>query len=102
MLTPEQAIEAINQRYGRHDGYRALHAKGTVCTGTSTATPDVARLTRAAHVQGQPVAVTVRFSNGSGDPQSRDDAPDVRGMATKFRLGSVEVVVEQGKGDVDE
>jgi catalase len=86
MLTPEQAVDAINERYGRHAGYRALHAKGTVCTGSFTATPEAARLTRAAHMQGQPVEVTVRFSNGSGDPRSRDNAPDVRGMATKFRL----------------
>ena len=85
MLTPEQAIDAVNERYGRHAGHRALHAKGTVCTGSFTATPEAARLTRAVHMQGQRVDVTVRFSNGSGDPSSPDHAPDVRGMATKFR-----------------
>jgi catalase len=85
MLTPEQAVDAVNERYGRHAGYRALHAKGTVCTGTFTATPEAARLTRAVHMQGQPVDATIRFSNGSGDPLSPDHAPDVRGMATKLR-----------------
>ena len=87
MLTPEQAVDAVNERYGSHPGYRALHAKGTVCAGTFTATPEAARLTRAAHMQGKPVEATVRFSNGSGDPDAPDFAPDVRGMATKFHIG---------------
>lgn len=85
MLTPERAIDAVNERFGRHAGYRALHAKGTVCAGSFIATPEAAQLTRAVHMQGQAVDVTVRFSNGSGDPLSPDHAPDVRGMATKFR-----------------
>lgn len=85
MLTPEQTVDAINERYGRHRA-RALHAKGSVCEGTFTSTPEAARLTRAVHMQGEPVDVTVRFSNGSGDPRSRDWEPDVRGMATTFHL----------------
>jgi catalase len=86
VISPEQAVDAINDRFGRHAGCRALHAKGTLCRGSFTAAPEGARLTRAAHMQGQPVAVTVRFSNGSGDPGRPDYAPDVRGMATKFYL----------------
>jgi len=86
MITPEQAVDAVNKRFGRHAGTRALHAKGTLCKGTFTATPDAARLTRAAHMRGEPVTVTVRFSNGSGDPEEPDFRPDVRGMATKFYL----------------
>src|SRR3954451_13406568 len=35
-------------------------------------------------MQGEPVDVTVRFSNGSGDPDEPDYAQDVRGMAVKF------------------
>src|SRR4051794_13997258 len=86
MITPEQAVDAINERFGRHPGARALHAKGTLCRGTFTATPEAARLTRAAHMQGEPVNATVRFSNGSGDPDDPDYRPDVRGMATKLYL----------------
>src|SRR5204863_906618 len=71
---------------GRHAGYRALHARGTLCTGRFAATPEAAALTRAAHMRGEPVPVSVRFSNGSGDPGQPDYAPDVRGMATKFYL----------------
>jgi catalase len=85
VLSPEQAVNAINERFGRH-GARALHAKGTLCKGSFTATPEAARLTRAAHMQGEPVEVTVRCSNGSGDPNLPDYGPEVRGMATKFYL----------------
>jgi catalase len=86
VLTPEQTVDAINRRFGRHAGARALHAKGTVLEGSFTATPQAGRLTRAQHMQGDPVDVTVRFSNGSGDPRSVDYEPDVRGMATTFHL----------------
>jgi catalase len=86
VLTPEQTVDGINRRFGRHAGTRALHAKGIVLTGTFTATSDAARLTRAPHMQGEPVDVTVRFSNGSGHPRSNDYEPDVRGMATTFHL----------------
>ena len=85
MLTPAEAVDAINERFGRHHA-RALHAKGTVCKGRFTATPEAARLTAAAHMQGALVDATVRWSNGSGDPDSRDCDPDVRGMAVKFHL----------------
>ena len=82
----EQAIDAISGNYGQHEGYRVVHATGTVCKGTFTATPDAARLTRAAHMQGAPVPVTTRFSNGSGNPGMPDYAQDGRGMAVKFYL----------------
>jgi catalase len=83
---PEDAIDAVGEIFGRHSGNRAVHAKGAVCAGTFTATPDAARLTRAAHMQGEPVEVTVRFSNASGDPRAHDGVPDGRGMATKLYL----------------
>src|SRR4051794_41456981 len=37
-------------------------------------------------MQGDSVPVTVRFSNGSGDPELPDYGPEVRGMAVKFYL----------------
>jgi catalase len=86
VITPEEVIDGVNERYGRHPGYRTLHAKGIFCKGNFTATPEAAQLTRAAHMQGEQVEVTVRLSNGSGDPKSRDYVPDVRGMATQFHL----------------
>ena len=85
-VTPQQATDVANAAYGRHPGYRALHAKGTLLKGTFTASPEAATLTRAAHMQGDPVPATVRVSNGGGNPQIPDYAPDVRGLAVKLYL----------------
>jgi catalase len=81
----EQLVDAMHGIYGAHPGRRALHAKGTWCEGTFIATPEAAELSRAAHLQGQPVTALVRFSNGSGDPESHDAQREVRGMAVKLR-----------------
>ena len=86
MTAPEEAIEAIHGRFGAHQGRRALHAKGSLYEGSFTATPEAAGLTRAAHMQGDPIDVTARFSNGGGDPDQPDYAPDVRGLAVTFHL----------------
>ncbi|HEY7875811.1 MAG TPA: catalase, partial [Actinomycetota bacterium] len=63
----EQIVDTFNAIYGAHEGQRAVHAKGTLCAGTFTATPQAAELTTAAHMQGGPVRAHVRFSNASGD-----------------------------------
>jgi catalase len=95
--TPKDAVDVANEMFGRHPGYRALHAKGTLLKGTFTATPEAGRLTRAAHMQGEPVPVTVRVSNGAGNPDIPDYKPDVRGLAVKFYLpdGSRTDIVSQ-------
>src|SRR3954471_19906970 len=83
---PVQAVEAIMAATGEHPGHRVAHARGTVLAGSFTATPAAAELTRAPHMQGEPIDVTVRFSNGSGNPEVPDYAREGRGMATKFYL----------------
>jgi catalase len=92
----EQAVDAINDVSGRFDGARAAHAKGTLCAGTFTPTPAAAELTSAAHMSGDPVRVTVRFSNGSGNPTAPDgERTEGRGMAIKFYLpdgGTTDIV----------
>lgn len=86
MTSPEEALEAIHGRFGAHERHRALHSKGVLCRASFTATPRASELTRAAHMAGEPVAVTVRFSNGSGDPTVPDYDPEVRGCAVSFHL----------------
>jgi catalase len=85
-VPPEAGVDAANAVFGRHDGYRALHAKGTLLKATFTASPEAAELTRAPHMQGDPVPATVRVSNGGGDPEVPDYKPDVRGLAVKLYL----------------
>jgi len=84
----EEIVDALNAlNGGSHPGYRAVHAKGTVCSGTFTPTPEAARLSRALHLQGDPVQTTIRFSNASGHPHTPDADPLAgRGMAVKFLL----------------
>ena len=72
---------------GSPDGQRVTHHKGIVLAGTFTATPRARALSRAVHLQGDPVRVTVRFSNGFPSTEGRDSTEgDPRGMAVKFYL----------------
>ena len=91
----EQAVEAINAVSGRFDGHRAAHARGTLCAGTFTPTPEAAQLSPAAHFR-EPVRVTVRLSNGSGNPNAPDgERTEGRGIAIKFYLpdgGTTDIV----------
>jgi catalase len=84
--SPEQVVDSIHEISGVHPGHRAAHAKGTLCAGTFTATPAARELTCAAHMNGEPVRATVRFSNGGGDPGAPDYATEGRGMAVKLYL----------------
>jgi catalase len=86
MVSPVQAVDAINDVSGSHDGHRAAHAKGTLLSGSFTATEAGGALTRAAHMRGEPVRATVRFSNGGGNPNIPDYAREGRGMAVKLYL----------------
>ena len=79
-----EAVDAINAISGAHAGHRAAHAKGVLLTGSFTPSAEASRLTSAAHMQGEPSRVTVRFSNGGGDPGIPDYAREGRGMAVKF------------------
>jgi catalase len=79
------ALGAVNG--GPHPGFRAVHAKGTVCEGRFTPTSEAKALSVAAHLQGDPVETTIRFSNASGHPRTPDSDPLAgRGMAVKFHL----------------
>ena len=86
MSLAERAVDAANAIYGSHAARRALHSKGSLFAGVFTATEAAAPLTRAAHMQGDKLRATVRFSNGSGDPGAPDYAQDGRGMAVKLYL----------------
>jgi catalase len=83
-LSAAEVVDAINELTGAHPGHRAAHAKGTLMTGTFT--PNGSGLTTAAHMQDTPSKVTVRLSNGNGNPDVPDYAQDGRGLAVKFYL----------------
>src|SRR5215831_9732560 len=69
---PEQIVDTMNMLFGKHPGFRSAHAKGIVCEGEFTPAASAATLSKAPHLQGKPVKVTVRFSDSTGIP----DIPD--------------------------
>jgi putative intracellular protease/amidase len=68
---PSQLVDLIHQNtksFGVfHPGYRAAHANGRFYARTFTATLQAKALSRAFHLQQDPVPVTSRFSFGSGN-----------------------------------
>ena len=81
-----QIVEAMRRLAGPHPGFRPVHAKGLVCSGTFRASGDAPRISRAPHLAGQPVATTIRFAHGAGNPEVHDGTPGVRSMSVKFAL----------------
>lgn len=75
--------------FGPHPGFRAVHAKGAMLSGTFTPSREAASLTRAPHATRSSTPVTLRFSNGTGLPLIPDNVPDSnpRGLAIRFHLG---------------
>jgi catalase len=86
---PQQIADVVVQLNGGvHTGFRFMHAKGIVTSGTFTPTAEAKTLSRAAHFNGPPVPVTVRFSNAPGVPTNADNDPGSgpRGIAIRFAL----------------
>jgi catalase len=81
-----QIVDAMRTLAGPHPGFRPVHAKGLVCSGTFRASAGAAGITRAPHFAGQRVPTIVRFANASGNPDVHDGVPNVRSMAVKFQL----------------
>jgi catalase len=74
---------------GPYPGYRAVHAKGALLTGTFAPTPEAASLTRAPHATRTSIPVSVRFSDSAGVPAVPDNDPQgagPRGCAIRFHL----------------
>jgi catalase len=99
---PEQIVDTMNLLFGKHPGFRSAHAKGIVCEGVFTADASAATLSKAPHLQGQEVKVTVRFSDSTGVPDIPDGVPEAgpRGMAVRFHLpvGSTDIVANAFNG----
>src|ERR1041384_4894692 len=85
----QQLLDAFDQLQGLHPGFRPAHAKGLVCSGTFTPSPEAAKLTRAPHANTPSTPVTVRYSDSTGLPNIPDNDParsGPRGIAIRFHL----------------
>ena len=81
-------LAAFDQVQGLHPGFRPVHAKGIMCSGTFTPSPEATTLTRAPHAARPSTPVLVRFSDAAGLPTIADNDPGAspRGMAIRFVL----------------
>src|SRR2546425_2215399 len=85
----QQLLDAFDEAFGLHPGFRPAHAKGLMCSGMFTPSVEAAKLTRAPHASRPSTAVTVRYSNSTGVPTIPDNDPrrsSPRGMAIRFHL----------------
>ncbi|MBO9707162.1 MAG: catalase [Caulobacter sp.] len=80
----EEIVRKIHGVLGRYEGFRTLHADGRLYRGAFQALPQARSFTRAAHLNGDILPVTVRFSKGGGDPFAPFNS--TIGMATRFYL----------------
>jgi catalase len=84
----EELLKEFETIFGAHPGFRPVHAKGALLTGTFTPSQEAAELTRAPHANRESTPVTVRFSNSPGIPLIPDNDPNAnpRGCAVRFHL----------------
>jgi catalase len=85
----QQLLDALDALSGLHPGFRPAHAKGLMCSGTFTPSPEAAKLTRAPHASRPSTPVTVRYSDTTGVPTIPDNDPaqsGPRGIAVRFHL----------------
>src|SRR5579871_5396356 len=84
----DDLLAQMDALFGQHPGFRAVHAKGEMLSGTFTPSHQAASFTRAPHATRQSTPVTVRFSDSTGLPLIPDNVPDAspHGLAVRFHL----------------
>lgn len=80
----DDIVRKIGKVLGYFPGFRTLHADGRLYKGSFRANEDAAGFSRAVHLQGDEIPITVRFSKGGGDPYAHFS--NTVGMATRFYL----------------
>src|SRR5216684_6256462 len=81
-----EIVETMRALAGPHPGFRPVHAKGIVCSGTFRGAPQARDVSRAAHLQGRAVPTVIRFANANGNPDVHDGLANLRSLAVKFQL----------------
>jgi catalase len=82
-------LDSLDNLFGLHPGFRAVHAKGVMCSGTFAPSAAAGKLTRAPHANRPSTPVIVRLSDFAGVPVIPDNAPNgasPRGIGIRFYL----------------
>jgi catalase len=84
----KDVLQQFDTIFGLNPGFRPVHAKGTMLTGTFTPSATAATLTKAEHIVRASTPVTIRFSDSTGVPLIPDNDPNAnpRGCAIRFNL----------------
>jgi catalase len=84
----QEVLQQFDAIFGLNPGFRPVHAKGALLTGTFTPSGDATSLTKASHIVRESTPVTVRFSDSTGIPLIPDNDPNAnpRGCAIRFNL----------------
>ena len=82
-------LQAFDDLFGLHRGFRPVHAKGILMSGAFTPSAAVGALTKAPHVNRPSIRVVARFSDFAGVPTVPDydvEGASPRGIAIRFYL----------------
>ena len=83
------ALQAFDDLFGLHPGFRPVHAKGILLSGTFSPSASSRELTKAPHISRPSIRVAVRFSDFAGVPTVPDydsEGASPRGIAIRFYL----------------
>jgi catalase len=84
----DNILKQFDTIFGLNPGFRPVHAKGLLLSGTFTPAASAKDLTRAPHITRPSTPVVVRFSDSTGIPLIPDNDPNAtpRGFAIRFQL----------------
>lgn len=87
--TSAELVAQLHTIFGKHEGFRATHAKGILLKGTFTPSSTASALSTAPHFAAPSTPLVIRFSSSSGIPHIPDTDPNSnpRGIAIRFVLG---------------
>jgi catalase len=83
-LTPPAFLDAFNNAFGRHHGYRTNHAKGVSVAGWFDSNGNGKELSTAAVFAPGRTPVVGRFSGAGGNPHTADSPSAGRGLGLVF------------------
>jgi catalase len=82
----EAQVNALENLFGKHDGFRRAQAKGVCASGYFVGNTVGRALSSASVFSGDKIPVIARFSVGGGNPKASDKSRTVRGLALQFSL----------------
>ena len=83
-LTPRAFLDAFNNAFGRHPGFRTNHAKGVSVAGWFDSNGNGRELSKAAVFAPGRTPVVGRFSGAGGNPHTADSPAAGRGLGLAF------------------